>query len=373
MPTNPNNTNKAIDALFILIQHQPAILAPDMLRLRATCRAFIAEEFFENIIAKQHFGEKKRTLFMYYVKSNKMNMVKYMLQNYKFDINFVANDHNSALCYACENNNVEMIHVLLNNGANVQNDPHDGSGDDYIDPAYYAIKNNNTDILKLLVERGAKINYTHHDSSYDLEEPLMMAVHHRNLEIVTMILKADTDLDNWKGTYPFYDACANGDHEIVQAFIDAGMEGDCLYDYETLRFDTEDAPEQTETALMVASTIEVVRILIENNADINAETANGRTALSINCEKGKIDIVRHLIDEGCDVNVIDNDGKTPLSIACEKKNKYLVYILVRNDADIIYNTAEGEINLSNIVTDDQIRKMLIDELQRRETAVLSDI
>jgi len=368
---NSNTVNKSIDALFILVQHQPAFLAPDMLSLRATCRAFIAEESFQNIISKQHFGENKRTLFMYYVKSNKMYMVKYMLQNYKFDINFISADYNSALCYACKNNNVEMITELLNNGANISNNLNDDN--DYIDPAYYAIMNNNTEILKLLVDRGAKINYTHHDSSYELEEPLMMAVAHRNLEIVTMILKSGTDLDNWKGTYPFYDACANGDHEIVQEFINAGMEGDCIYDYDTLRFDTEDAPEQTETALMCASTIEVVRILVENDAYINAETANGRTALTINCEKENIDIASYLLDEGCDVNVIDNDGKNALFIACEKKNKSLIYLLLRHDADIIYNTDEGQVNLSNFITDDEIRKILIDEIQRREEEVLSDI
>ena len=116
----PNNTNRSIDALFILVQHQPDFFAPDMLRIRATCNAFEKEKSFQNIIAKQSFGMKKRTLLMYAVKNVNIKKVKYMLENYKFDINIVDKDWKSAFTYAYASGNTEMIKELLNNGANME-------------------------------------------------------------------------------------------------------------------------------------------------------------------------------------------------------------------------------------------------------------
>jgi len=117
---NPNKTNRSIDALFILVQHQPDFFAPDMLRIRTTCNAFEKEESFQNILAKQSFGEKKRTLLMYAVKNDNIQKVRYMLENYKLDININDNDWKSAFTYAYASGNTEMIKELLNNGANME-------------------------------------------------------------------------------------------------------------------------------------------------------------------------------------------------------------------------------------------------------------
>jgi len=66
--------------------------------------------------------------------------------------------------------------------------------------------------------------------------------------------------------------------------------------------------------------LEIVRILIRNGANVNAENFNKKTPLHLLCEKSKhfedsISIVNILIRNGCDINALDNNGKSPIKIA----------------------------------------------------------
>ena len=61
---------------------------------------------------------------------------------------------------------------------------------------------------------------------------------------------------------------------------------------------------------------QVVRVLLEHNADINARTDKGAVPLHMATSPEKIDdqtlILQLLLDHGADVNVQDNEGSTPL-------------------------------------------------------------
>jgi len=328
-----NEKNISIDALFILMQHKPKMFKPEMLKYQILCRAFCSEESFRNLIVKESFGEKERTIFMHAIKTNNMAQFRFMLNNYKFDINIRDTDLKSALSYACENGNIEIVTELLNKGAELDHSIYHDD-DNFINPVYFAIQNNHTNILQLIQARGGNFSNLYRDEEWIIQEPLQIAVNNRNVEIVSILITGGIDLSNWRGTFPFYDACANGDHKIVEQFIIGGIRGDCKYDYDVTRYDNDDDPRQSETALMCASTIEVVKILVENDGVINEVTADGRNALYINCEKGNIDIVRYLIDEGAKINITTHDNKTPLSIACENNNVEIVNLLLLHGANI---------------------------------------
>ena len=55
---------------------------------------------------------------------------------------------------------------------------------------------------------------------------------------------------------------------------------------------------------------ELVRLLLERGARVNARSGTGRTALHLAAEEGHADVVRVLVDSGADVSIRDGRGKT---------------------------------------------------------------
>ncbi len=80
--------------------------------------------------------------------------------------------------------------------------------------------------------------------------------------------------------------------------------------------------EEGYTALQIASEFyhpDIVKILLEYGADVNAKREDGFTPLLIALEgKGNTDLVKILLANGADVNAKNEDDKTALQIAKEK-------------------------------------------------------
>ena len=87
---------------------------------------------------------------------------------------------------------------------------------------------------------------------------------------------------------------------------------------------------------------ETVKRLLANGVDVDAinvgsssHVSRGRTALGVASRKGHIDIVKLLIDEGADVNVNYLDGYTSLQDALSKRgNDEIVELLVEKGANV---------------------------------------
>lgn len=58
--------------------------------------------------------------------------------------------------------------------------------------------------------------------------------------------------------------------------------------------------------------IEVVKTLVENNANVNGTDTTGSTPLMYACEQGNLEIIEYLIKQGARVNIQDENGNTPL-------------------------------------------------------------
>ena len=168
-----------------------------------------------------------------------------------------------------ENSNIEEINIPDHKGNT---------------PLFWAINEENVNIVQLLIDVGAFVN----QQNYFGETPLYLAAARGNYEICLCLMNHGSELNvgNLEGTTPLHIACANGYKEIVKLLIKYGAfvnvqdeEGDTPLHY-AIREDKN----------------EIVEILIkEFNADLticNNDYENPlQLALSINCDSNIIEFL----------------------------------------------------------------------------------
>ena len=84
------------------------------------------------------------------------------------------------------------------------------------------------------------------------------------------------------------------------------------------------------TAVVLATRLEVLKMLLDHGADVNTKEAGGRTALMPATWQGDVDRVKLLLDRGADVNAKDGNGKTVLMMAADGA----VYITYSNNGPL---------------------------------------
>ena len=80
--------------------------------------------------------------------------------------------------------------------------------------------------------------------------------------------------------------------------------------------------------------IELVKMLLEKKADVNARKTDGATPLFLAAIRGHTEIVKLLLDYKADVNRGLPDGDTPLHTAAWNGHPEVVKILLENKADV---------------------------------------
>ena len=77
----------------------------------------------------------------------------------------------------------------------------------------------------------------------------------------------------------------------------------------------------------------VVKMLLDKNANVNATTADGATALMAAAARGRPDICQVLLDKSADVNAVTSFGKTALTYAANNGHVKVVELLLKYKAD----------------------------------------
>ena len=79
----------------------------------------------------------------------------------------------------------------------------------------------------------------------------------------------------------------------------------------------------------------VVRLLSDGVADVNwAEPTGGASPLYVASENNHFEVVKLLIENHADVNLANNKGATPVWIASQEGNFEVVKLLIENHADV---------------------------------------
>lgn len=235
------------------------------------------------------------------------NIVQFLL-NTKVDINLQDKDGDTPLMLASKNGFKNIVELLLSR--NVKVDLQNENGDTAIMKAIY---NNHFDVVRLLVKNHANLNL----KAKDKATALSFAFQNGNKELTKFLI------NNGANTIPLLkekemnsillNSSANGDEELIQLLLDNGA---------NINYQNEYGNTPLILASGTADNLNIVEILINNNADLNLGNNLNCNALFNASKSENIDIVKLLLESKANPNIKDSDGLTILyRVILDRMNK----------------------------------------------------
>ncbi|CEO59250.1 Putative Ankyrin repeat protein [Penicillium brasilianum] len=225
----------------------------------------------------------------------------------------VTGNRPSPLLRAVERDHYQIVRLLLDHGASP--DTMDKEGRTALMTAAWK---NHADVLQLLIMRGANVNARDHRKRNVLHN-LAADKECRwgwGDEIVTLLLRTDCLVDGIEGQdelgrTPLHWACAQGNWRLAELLLTRPDGPKANIDAVELR---------GKTALHIATAhdrADIVQLLLQHDAAVNACSDGGWTPLHNACERGCEAIVRILLRAGAHINSQLLNGVTPLHLAAQ--------------------------------------------------------
>ena len=155
-------------------------------------------------------------------------------------------------------------------------------------------------------------------------------------DLQNIIKKITNSRDDEERT-PLHKAVQKGDTEMVKFLIDNGADVNAQ--------DVNGLTPLYVTAYAVNGNITIAKMLIEKEAIVHAKTKIGCTPLYAASVSGHLEIVKCLIENGANVNTMTKRACTPLTIASQKGHLEVVKCLIQNGAEINLRGIDGHTSL----------------------------
>ena len=183
------------------------------------------------------------------------------------------------------------------------------------------------------------------------------AIEAGNVEGVKAILKTDPASINTTNParfneLPIHAAARTGNLEIVRLLLDAETPVDA-------------GDSDNSTALDVAAMMghgPLVAFFIENGADINHRDRNGACPISFAVNSAKEDIARRLADAGADLSYCNGDGETLLHLSCSRRMPLFASYLLDHGigVNVMSNHGITPLGSAALAGNAEIVKLLLD-------------
>ncbi len=250
---------------------------------------------------------------------------------------------NIALFEASLKGDVHQVKALLNKGAkpNFFYRPEDQKN-----ALHVAAENAHSEVVELLLSHGAVVNAI---ASTDKSTPLVLAAHHdNNVTVIEKLLNAGATIgaENGYGNTALHEACHHGNLASARVLIRAGANPNQRNHKGSTSLHTFCYGESCAT-----HTLDMLRFLIENGADVDIEDNRGVTPLLVACSSGRyvemisfnnyvlidslirIDLIEELIANGAKISSRDHNHRGARETAQFYKQQGVVeYLDSRSDS-----------------------------------------
>lgn len=243
---------------------------------------------------------------------------------------------NSALMLAVLNGQADRVRTFLGSGADVNAvEPISAlmevKDDAALPPIVVAVHMKHTGVLKVLVEHGADLRPRFTNSGRSV---LHHAVATHYLEGVRCLIFAKVDIDsqtvNGNTALHYVAFYGGGAHskEILQLLLNAGANIEAKSDV-------------GHTPLHSAAyrgELEIVKGLLDAGASVGARSGYLRTPLHQAAVNGHLQVVQKLLNEGADIHDEDENGETAIHLACHtrcEQNLSVIKHLLGREASVL--------------------------------------
>jgi len=209
----------------------------------------------------------------------------------------------TALYASAEKGYVEIAKLLIEHGANVNGRTKEGKT-----ALMIAAAKGSSELVGLLIDKGADVNASDHAGFTALISAAYNTASDKDAFRVVKILlehRANTDKSTSEGITPLFGAISGGNLDIVRILIENGADVNKSHPLDgtsPLMFSVMD--DKNESA----------ELLIENGADVNARQKHGPTVLMGVIHAGNEELAKILIERGANVKA-SFDGNTALDYA----------------------------------------------------------
>ncbi len=230
----------------------------------------------------------------------------------------------TALAFAIENGNREMVRTLLGAGAYINARGRAGQ------TALMSLNGKaDVDLVRDLLRAGVDVNARDERG----ETPLLNAATSSSFAVIQELVSygASMDAKNDTGTTVLMKAAENDDPQVAKLLLKFGI-------------DVNARDENQENALLNATrwgSPATVKALIDARADVNAKGGDGKTALILAANNAEPRLVKLFIDAGADVNAKDDDQNSALMIAADEGRVQTIKALIEAGAKIDAKDDDG--------------------------------
>ncbi len=328
----------------------------------------IVELFINNNVDIDHTNKNGDSSLILASRSSEMEIVELLLES-SANPNLEAKDKSTALSFAFLNGNKALIHLLIKFGAfklpnkiNVNELWNSICATRGIEAAALA---------NVLIKNDADINY---QKLPDSNTPILNSVGYDNLEVAKTLIKygANLDLQNTGGFTALHVAVMNKNVDLVKVLLEANTDPDIqTYENNTTplfmgighRVNINDITACTSNIKKKNDiTVQIVKLLLKYKADPNILNTNGTSPLMVASRIGDIEMVNLLLKAKARMDIQENTGLTALMSASHANHLEICKTLLDHAADVNYiSTNNRSTALSEAITNNnlEIVKLLI--------------